>query len=129
MYICYLLKSIFNIECQCLPVTYESEGVSYIKKVIDCQYQFHFLYLLYLININCLIHVPYWLFWIMWPEIIIDGMTCDGVIIDHVIAMTEQYWFHPKTKWLFSSLEFQKACFAMFKWHSWVQSKFYQNRL
>jgi hypothetical protein len=33
----------------------------------------------------CLIHVSYWIFWIMWPAIIFDSMTCDGVMIDHVI--------------------------------------------
>ena len=27
-------------------------------------------------------------FWITWPVIILDSITCDGVIIDHVINMT-----------------------------------------
>ena len=36
--------------------------------------------------------------------------TCHGVIIDHVIDMTYQYWLHPKTKWTFSLLGFQKTC-------------------
>jgi hypothetical protein len=44
--------------------------------------------MLYLINMYCLICVSYWLFWITWPLIILDSMTCDEVIIDHVLDMT-----------------------------------------
>jgi hypothetical protein len=43
--------------------------------------------LLYLINMYCLKRASYGLFWIRWSAIIFDSMTCDGVIIDHVIDM------------------------------------------
>ena len=51
---------------------------------------------------------------------------CDGVIIHHVIDMIYQYWLHPKTKWLLSSLVFQEARFDMLRLRSWIQSKLYQ---
>jgi len=36
------------------------------------------------------------------------SVTCDGVIIDHVIDMIYQYSLHPKTKSRFQRLNFKK---------------------